>query len=331
MSFDDKLVISGDLNEELDLVQQSYEMQDFKQTIFHLGSALALEPVNQQALKLLHLMIEQSLININTLPVDTDDKVLWISNFAIVTYVLGYQKNYDQALGNLATLLISTEETLYLYWLEDWLSNDNFFTILSFGALKKALVQLMVLPNQAEFNHNIREIYENFLGLLQKAEKHYDFDEQLLYIMAVLARRSLQYQRSILIAAKSYGLKPSYFNTLALAYAYKELKDYDNTVRFFQEAINFRPDVIEVKLDLADFLTARARLGSDDFRKGVQLYKEVVDIQPNHSWAYPSYLCYSCILEPDASLLGQLEEYVKENSANERAKELLQKAKLVQK
>ena len=329
MSFNDKLIISGNINEELDLAQRSYDEQDFNQTIFHLGSALALEPNNQKVLIMLTTIFEKSLIDINTITLENDDKVLWISNLTVVTYGFGYEKNYDHALVNLAKLLLLTEETLYLYWLEDWLTDENFFTTLSFDALKKSLVHLLVLPNQAEFNHNIREIYEFFFKLLEKAENYYDFDEQLMYIMAVLARRSLQFHKSIFISAKSYGVKPSYFNTLALAYAYKELKDYDNTVRFFQEAINFRPDVIEAKLDLADFLTARAIVLSEDFKKGVQLYKDVVNINPHHSWAYPSYLCYSYILKLDGSLLDQLEKYANDNPTNERAQELLLKAKLV--
>ena len=224
-------------------------------------------------------------------------------------------------------MLLLTEDTLYLYWLEEWLVDKEFFKILSIAVLKRTLVSLMTLPNQAEFNHNIREIYEFYLGFLRKAEKYYDFDEKLTYIMAVIARRCLQYHRSILIAAKSYGIRASYFNTLALAYAYRELDDYDNTVRFFQEAITFKPDSIEAKLDLADFICSRAEKKSDDLKKGISLYKEVVGFKPKHSWAYPSYLYYLYLLKFDPSILEQLENFSKENLDNERAKKLLNKIK----
>lgn len=326
MSFDDTLNISEDISKELDLAQTNFDEQNYCQAIIHVGSVIFLDPVNQKALDLLKSILEISPVDIHSLSLDenTED---WKHNFAVITYTLGFKKDYNQALPNLTKLLLLTEETLYLYWLENWLADENFFKILQLDVLKKALVSLMTLPNQAEFNHNIREIYEVYLGFLRKAEKYYNFDDKLTYIMAVIARRCLQYHRSILIAAKSYGVKPSYLNTLALAYAYRELDDYDNTVKFFQEAIAFNPDSLEVKLNLADFICPKAEKNSDDYQKGIQLYKKVIDLKPNHSWAYPSYLYYSYVLTSDATILEQLEKFSKENIDNERAKKLLSKIK----
>lgn len=330
MSFEDKIEISSKLKKNLDLVQQAYDKHDYVQAIYHLRSAIVLEPVNQKAQTILKNILDNNLVDITNLSIGDKSERSQIGMDAIKTFVLGYTKKYDQALLNLTNLLLSTEETLFLYWLEDWLSHEDFFKILSLNALKKALVKLMTLPNQAEFNYSIREIYEFFLNLMMKAEKQYDFDESLTYIMAVISRRCLQFQRSILIAARSYGNKPSYFNTLALAYAYRELKDYDNTVRFFQEAVNFKPDNIEVKLELADYICEKANLRSDDYKRGVNLYKEVADSNPPHSWAYPSYLYYSYMIEFKPSLLEKLEQYCNENPVNERATKLLNKIKSLQ-
>ena len=325
MSFEDKPKISSELNNELELAELSYSQQDFIQSIYHLGSAISLDPVNPKALTLLKTVLEKSVININSISIDNENNNHWVENCSVVTYIQGLTKQYDLALVNLIKLLLSTQETLYLYWLEGWVTDEDFFKILGLDVLKKTLVELMKLPNQSEFNHNIREIYEFFLMLLQKAENYYDFDESLNYIMAVIARRCLQFHKSILIAAKSYGVKPSYFNTLALAYAYRELKDYDNTVRFFLEAIAFKPEFIEVKLDLADFMFERVNSNSDDYKKGIQLYEDVIELKPNHEWAYPSYLYHSYMIDHNPSVLEKLKLFSLNKPDNKRASKLLDK------
>lgn len=331
MSFEETTKTPTVIDDKLNLAHQSYNRHDFEKTILYVGSVITIEPVNKQALALLKTLVDNSLIDASTLIIENENEEPLLGNYSVLTYTLGYTKQFDQALVHLTKLLLLTEETLYLYWLEDWMTNEDFFKLLSLDALRKALVKLMLLPNQAEFNYSIREIYEFYLSLMMKAEKEYKFDESLQYIMAVVARRCLQFQRSILIAAKSYGTKPSYFNTLALAYAYRELKDYDNTVKFFKEAINFKSDAIEVKLELADYVCQKANLNSDDYKKGIQLYKEVADSNPQHNWAYPSYLFYSYMLEFNPSVLKQLENFCLENPGNERGTKLLQKIKTIKK
>ena len=116
MTFENTLNISVELNKELVLAQSSFDEQDFHQTVIHVGSAIFLDPVNQKALNLLKILLEKSLIDIQSLPIEQDNTELWKHNYSLITYVLGFKREYNQAFANLSKLLLLTEDTLFLYW-----------------------------------------------------------------------------------------------------------------------------------------------------------------------------------------------------------------------
>ena len=140
--------------------------------------------------------------------------------------------------------------------------------------------------------------------------------------MSVFARRSEQYELSVEIAKKAYNIKPTFLNTSALGTAYKDLKDSDNVIKFFEESISIKPEVIEVKLDLADYLCHNFKSDSDLYKKGLKLYEKVLESSPKHPWAYPSILYFRYRMDWDTSIKEELEFFSYANSQNTRAKEL---------
>jgi len=137
-------------------------------------------------------------------------------------------------------------------------------------------------------------------------------------ITSTVFRKLGQHKRALELADKAYSLQPGDMTAIFQAGAYRALGDVDNAVATFQKALQHNPSRYHIKLDIGDLLCDEGKI-----KEGLQYYDNVLKVEPQQSWAYPSALYYRFALDENSKWQQELEAYAAAHPENNRATHML--------
>jgi tetratricopeptide (TPR) repeat protein len=300
--------------EDIQTARAALKQGDTRHATQHLAWALAVEPENLEARTLLDELIRNSPNPLDL--VQWDKPPIPYPMVAVQAYIRVKQGELDTPLALLAQIYQVVPGLPFLAWLVEWLENNPKLDQLQTGTVGSLLNNLH--SKIKDLNNQDVNLLKRTLPTFSAYHQIQTGDIMLTLLLSIFHRKLGKLDEALVLALSAHRNAPSYFTATVLGGAYKDRHEIEQAVATFREALIFKPQDIPIRLDIGDTLCDNGQIEA-----GLAVYREVLALEPNHAWAYPSYLYYQSLLEPTGDWQKQLEKFAKANPQNERANYLL--------
>ncbi|MEO7092670.1 MAG: tetratricopeptide repeat protein [Polyangiales bacterium] len=299
--------------QELAIAGEALDQGDLGHAMQHVAGALASGPLAPEAGGLLERILEVA-----------DDPLALVpfthgTSFAIVAvraYVLAKRGRFSEALELLFQVAAVHPEIPYLAWADEWLKAPGAGASVDPASLANH-VGRWVVDLEGDDDAGRSAIVCGLPAVAQLAAAHPQSVDLRYWHVAALRKLS-RWDDALATARTLYEEHSTWRSALAVAMVLKMKGDLDDAVDMFQKAIGHRPDDLGCRLDLGDMLC-----GGQRFDEGLRWYQEVLDRDPEHAWALPSFLFYRWVHLRDAASAKKLRAVAKANPTNGRAAQLV--------
>ncbi len=305
-------------DEEYDLACRIAEVGDFEHAAHHLAIALAAEPTNTTWRHTLEKWVDQVEDPDVLVPVDSE---MWYGDAAVRAYAMARLGDTDEAVNLIVQVDRSVEEPFYTRaWALDWLEEPGALQQVSpnrFGALVGALVQPfkeaahLCSADQAALERILQLIDRH--GPVEETEDHFE----LMHIAAV--RKAGRFDDAEAAARRFMARQPGFISAVALANVLRHRDLPDEALAMMRQALAFEPDDVAIRNDIADTLFDEGR-----FTEAAEWYAQVLEREPEHDWALPSYWYCRYAQDQDEAWAERLKDLAEEDD-NRRAGWLVQR------
>ena len=322
----------GDQGEHIEVARQALQTGDFNRSIYHLGLALASDPLHDEWLALLDQWIAaigpsgldlvpledkeyfttlkavESLMNRST-PTHRMEAIPLVgknyhARVGVHAYILASQGHTKEAIGLIFQLAQVKPEIPYVLWLLRWQDQPGFADALdphTMAVIGSSLIQkypgtyTFSLPGQTEIKRYLPLFQDAYMAL-----SHQQTSEDFLmmaFIYATLLRKSGAFEE----AARTIREVPrrSYRTQVALAMAEEALGNLDASIAAYQQALTFQPNDVAVRNDLGKLF-----LYQGNHARALASYEESAQLAPSdpyqQAFAYIAYLKY--LQEPSSEI-----------------------------
>ena len=300
--------------QQLEIAQRAFQQGDDRHAVEHLAYALADDPENATAQALLDRIITNhrtpfELVEWKKPPVP----------YAIAAVRAYIHTKYNQA-GEAFSLMDQIFKVLpgfpFLPWLVNWFEDTS---LLNQAGTSNLILLVTEIGSQVtnQMDKGKRELLQKLLPPLRTYRQTHEQNLYLNMVMSILFRKLGHLDEALELALAAHVAEPQYFTANVLGNAYRDRDQIEQAVAAYREALAYNPEEKAIRLDLGDVLCENGQLEA-----GLTAYQEVLDREPQHPWAYPSYLYYKAITDPTGSWNQQLTEYTKKHPDNERAVKL---------
>ncbi len=335
----DEHVFAQEPGSRVELARQALRAGELKRAVFHLGLALADDPVSAEALALLEQwMAAAGRRALDYVPLDdpayfptlqaarelmrrgnTPDHRMEVTpivgayyhaRVAVHASILVAQGKAKEGAALLVQLLQVKPEIPYVLWIERWQGQPGLeeglepdqVAYIGAGVLKR-------YPGTYLFSDAAREGAARYVPLLRITHQAYPQHEAVASLYAGLLRKVGQFEESLAVART---LKPSYFNLVPLAMAEETLGNLDASIAAYQRALTFDPQDVAVRNDMGKLHLIQGKLP-----EALAFYEESTRLDPSdpfqQAFAFVAYL--KALLEPEnPRWQGQLQELARRQS-----------------
>jgi len=208
----------------------------------------------------------------------------------------------DDALNIMAEIYQVIEGLPYLPWLNEWLKDTTKLNAVRPVTMAPLLFHLSskIKPGLSPDDH---QHLSNLLETLEAYQEKFEQDSKVGMFLSIMNRKLGNLDRAFTLAYMAYRSHPDYFTADALGNVYRAKGMIEEAVQFYQEALSYDPKDLAIRLDIGDTLCQDGQI-----EKGLKAYREVLKVEPQHQWAYPSVLYYQGLLEPDGDWSERLEK-----------------------
>lgn len=320
----DEKIYDQDEGEHAEIAQRALQTGDFKRAIYHLGLALAGDPVRAEWLALLDrwiaatgpraldfvplddevyfstLLASKQLMSQGNTPMHRMEVTPLVgknyhARVAVHAYILAAQGKVREAVTLLLQLLQVKQEIPYILWLTRWQDRPGFAEALEPALVGSVAVRVMQkYPGTYVFSERGRAEIEQYLPLLRKTYEVIsgrEMDEGALtaaFVYAMGLRKSGAFEEAARVAR---GLPASYQTLVALAMAEDALGNSDASVEAYRRALSLQPDDVAVRNDLGTLFLKQGKLD-----EALAYYEESARLDPSDPFqdalAYSAYIHY---------------------------------------
>lgn len=140
----------------------------------------------------------------------------------------------------------------------------------------------------------------------------------MLWTSSILMRRLGATGEAIRLAARSETVQPSFYAAMALGYAYRAERRYDEAEQAWLRALRFEPDNLALYTDIGELL---ANAGRAD--EGLQWVERALQKDPENECAFPTACGMRFARDGDLAHLVALSDYLREHPENGHADDVL--------
>jgi tetratricopeptide (TPR) repeat protein len=303
--------------EETQIARQALNRGEEKHAVEHLAWALGVDPHYEDARQLL----DQILVNHANPMSLTEWKTPPIPYqiVAIRAYICIKQGDYNQAISLMHQIYKAVLDLPFISWVAEWSRDKTQFEETSADTMNLFLLSVSKSITEDTALDEAQTLIE-LLPALRKYRDSHPASAKLTFALSTIYRKLGKLDEALYLAKLAHSIEPSFFAAVVLGNAYRLKGMTDETLTAFREALSYQPENIPIRLDIADVLCDQGQI-----EEGLRVYQEVLDLEPTHLWAYPSYLYVKSKLEPEGDWEGQLRKYAKANPENWRAEALVRK------
>ncbi len=322
----------GDQGEHAEIARQALQTEDFKRSIYHLGLALASDPLRVEWLALLDQWIAAiGPSGLDLVPLDDNAYFVTIeaaksvmnrstpthrmevtplvgknyhARVAVHAYILASQGRTKEAIGLIFQLSQAKPEIPYVLWLPRWQDQPGFADALDPQALAVSgsnLIQkypgtyTFSVQGQAEIKRYLPLFHAAYMALSDKQTSE-DF-LMMAFIYATLLRKSGAFEEAVHIAR---AIPPvSYRTQVALAMAEEAVGNLDASIAAYQQALTFEPNDVAVRNDIGKLFLVQG-----NHARALTCFEESIQLDPSDPYqqasAYIAYLNY--LQKPSAEI-----------------------------
>ncbi len=300
---------------DFELARRIFADGDFQHSANHLAWALAADPGRQEWLALLDELIQST--GGKLLPMAPGATQTSFAEEAVRAYCAAKQGRLNDAVSSLLSVTNCKLDARYVdTWLFDWLEADDDLKCIDERVLGSMMILLKRYRDYFENSEADRASMKKILLLLNRYIRLSNVSNvNVFYFRCALLRKLGRYEDSLIAARELFEKYPSYLTAVGLSMSCKFADDFDGAEKALMQAIEFKPDDIQVRLDLGDLY-----VDQENWDKALFRYQEVLEIDPSENWALPSvYYCRYKVTD-EAAWVDQLLKLA--DSGNQRAAEL---------
>ena len=321
----DEAMYAGDQGEHADIARNALQTGDFMRAIYHLGLALARDPmcdewlalldqwiaaVGLQALDLVPLYDEQyfatlqasqQLMSKGNTPTHRMEVIPIVSKnyharVAVHAYILASQKRTKEAIALLLRLSQVKPDIPYVLWLLRWRDQPEFVDAFEPEKVVSVAAQLVKKHSGTYmFSAQARTEISRYLPLLHDAYTALSSEQTSQSFLPMAVMYSLALRKAGLFEEAAHVARAlpvtSYHAQIALAMAENVLGNLDASVVAYQRALTILPDNVSARNDLGALFLSQGKLA-----ESLACYEESVRLDPSDpcrdAFAYIAYLRY---------------------------------------
>jgi tetratricopeptide (TPR) repeat protein len=299
----------------LHIATEATARAEWGHALVHLAAALESEPADSEALALLEQVLRSARDPLKQLPLSRKGETPY-QIVAMLAYIHGWSGRLDEAVSIMTQVYQAVPGTPYLRWLLDWLSLPGCPDRVRPKNVAALISTMMTkFPGEppaegGDILKQLRPLFTHFWEAHQEASL-------LGSVLSILVRRLGHVDEAIAIARATYEAHPDYTVAASLAVAYVRKGDTKAAIEAYRCALEHDPSALDLRVDLGDLLCSTGQIKAD-----VEMYRQVLDQEPDHDAALPSYFYFQQQLDPGGSWAEQLERYIVEHPDSPRAREL---------
>jgi len=341
----DERAYGQDQGEHAEIARKALQQKDFKRSIYHLGLALADDPIRDEWLALLAQWIatvgsralnlvplndehyfatlhaSQLLMKRGNTPTHRTEVTPIVgknyhAKVAIHAYILASQGHVKEAIALIVQLTQVKPEIAYQLWLPLWQDQPGFADALPPEQIVALAIHLMRrYPGTYVFSERAYREIGCFLPVLRTAYttyKHRSTDAPFLslaFVYAMALRKIGSFEEAAHIARALPAV--SYQTHVALAMAEDALGNTDASIAAYQQALTFQSADTAVRNDLGTLFLAQGKLS-----EALAYYEKSAQLDPSDSYqqafAHIAYIKY--LQESSEDAYRQLETLARHQS-----------------
>ncbi|XXX81086.1 tetratricopeptide repeat protein [Sorangium sp. So ce134] len=188
------------------------------------------------------------------------------------------------------------------------------------GAAVYRLVKLLGRFPDERLDVGARRALEAKLPVLDVLRAGHPDHPQVAWVSGIYLRKLGRLDDALLAARRAFELEPTFATAVSLAYALRERGDIDAAQGAFEAAARLDPEDVSARCDLGAMLCEAGRPG-----EGLRHLEAVLDEQPAHPVAFPTYAYHRAVRDGDASWYDKLAAYAKAHPESEGAARSLER------
>lgn len=305
------------------VAQQELEIgEDLPRGARHLARLLSIAAADAESLRLAEQYFQAAGDNPLELLPASEAEPPCCEESALRAWLLARSGRVPEAVELLIALVNGDLDACYLEaWVLDWLEVP--------GAVESlpgpTMLRLMLLVSQQYpewkfVTADQQRLLNRYVNVIRRWKISEDQAELAEMTRIGLLRRAGRFSEAVRAAEQFVEERPGWHAFLSEALVRREMDQVDAATAAFQRAIDCRPEDQAARLEAADMFFDREQWG-----EACRWYQQVLDEQPEHPWALPSWLYSHWRQMDDRQYLDRLWQMLDEEPTSRRVYELYER------
>ncbi len=237
---------------------------------------------------------------------------------ALRAWILWREGRHAEGVGLLLEVLSLCPDAGYHHWLLRWLGSKGRLDDFPCQAFAVFLNLWMEdCGRHAQSAGWLDRMRAWVLPLLEEIASHQPLDALCLVAGSRVLRALSEDGSALLWAERACQLAPSWRTHVTRAIAHRVRGELELAVEAYEAALEYQPDDLAVRLDLADMFCAAER-----FDEGLARYEEVLQREPGHAVGEPSFYYGQWLRDGGEGWAHKLKVLAEAQPDNDRARDL---------
>lgn len=293
---------------------------DVANALRHLATALSLDPMRPDALRLLDEVLDRA--GDRALDLLRIEDGTYFGLAALRTHALARRGRPEEALALLFGVVSYRPDVPYLAWARTWFADGieggRSGRVGPDEIAASAAAFLERVSRKGAEHPGVRENLEGALLALRALRGRHPANERLLFAELLTLRRLGRDAEALDLARRWFESRPSWISAVELGNTLREQGRVEEALPYLRRALALNPQNLSPLLDIGDILLETGR-----FEEAARAYAEVLAREPRHPWAEPSHALAQYRTTGDEKWRKRVEGLAAQAQDGSRARELL--------